>query len=138
VETLLSTRAALLQALAAPGYGLELIERVRRATSGLVLLRPGSVYPALHALEQERLVTVRRVQAAGRAGRPRRYYELTLVGVRQAMAQREALVGLLAGVQPAPAVPDVGEMRQGLENCSALSGSVLELQQRMGATARRS
>ncbi len=138
MQTLLSTKAALLQALGAPGYGLELIERIRRGTHGRLRLRPGSVYPALHALEQEGLVTVRRVRAAGRAGRPRRYYELTLAGVRGAMAQRGALLGLLAGVQPTTVVPDVAEMRKRLESCSALSGSVLELQRRMAAAAPRS
>ena len=56
MDTPLSARAALLQALAIAGYGMELIERVRRDTHGHVRLRMGSVYPALGRLERERLV----------------------------------------------------------------------------------
>lgn len=128
METLLSAKAALLQALVVPGYGLDLIDRIRRGSGGLVDLRPGSVYPALRALEREGLVVVRRQGAEGR-GRPRRYYELTLTGVQVAMTQRTALLGLLRG-EPG-ATPEVGEMRKRLESCSSLSGSVLDLQRRV-------
>src|SRR5574341_1438418 len=85
VETPLSARAALLQALRVPGYGLELMKRVHDSTGGVVGLRMGSIYPALRALEGEGLVRCLRV-AARRKGRPRRYYELTPRGVRAAMA----------------------------------------------------
>ena len=133
MDTPLNAKAALLQALAVPGYGLELIERVRRGSAGLVRLRLGSVYPALRALEQERLVAVRPVSAPARGGRPRRYYELTLKGVQVAMAQREGLLDLLRGFRP-PVVTDFsGEMRQRLESCSSVSGSVLELERRAQA-----
>ena len=130
METPLSAKAALLQALAVPGYGLDLLERVQRDSAGLIRLRPGSVYPALRAMEQEGLVAVRPGQPGGRRGRPRRYYELTLRGVQVAMAQREALLDLLGG--PGVAVTaEVGEMRRRLESCSSLSASVLELERRV-------
>ena len=133
MNTPLSAKAALLQGLAVPGYGLELIERVRRGSAGLVRLRLGSVYPALRAMEQEGLLAVRRMRATKRGGRPRRYYELTPRGAQVAMAQREALLELLRGLRLPPVVPDLGEMRQGLESCSSVSGSVLELQRRLQA-----
>jgi DNA-binding PadR family transcriptional regulator len=130
VDTPLSAKAALLQALAVPGYGLDLLERVQRDSAGLIRLRPGSVYPALRAMEQEGLVSVRPAQAGGRRGRPRRYYELTLRGVQVAMAQRDALLDLLGGPGVIVAVK-VGEMRRRLESCSSLSASVLELEGRV-------
>lgn len=130
METPLSAKAALLQALTAPGYGLDLLERVRRASAGLIRLRPGSIYPALRAMEQEGLVAVRPGQPGGRRGRPRRYYELTLRGVEVAMAQRAALLELL-GSPGVTVTPDVGAMRRQLESCSSLSASVVELERRV-------
>ena len=113
-----------------PGYGLDLRERVQRASAGLIRLRPGSIYPALRAMEQEGLVAVRPGQAGGHRGRPRRYYELTLRGVQVAMAQRAALLELLGG-RGVTVTPDVDAMRRRLESCSSLSGSVVELERRV-------
>src|ERR671911_368875 len=95
MQTPVSARAALLQALTMPGYGLDLIARVRRGSGGRVLLRMGSVYPALLSLERQGLVRRRRKVGGQRRGRPRQYYELTLAGVQAAMDEREALLGLL-------------------------------------------
>jgi PadR family transcriptional regulator PadR len=92
------SRLALLQALiAGPGYGLELVERVRSRTSGKVALRNGSVYPTLRDMEREGLVTS--YDAAEnleeRGGRPRKYYKLTARGAKVAQEQRAAFAGLL-------------------------------------------
>ena len=127
METLLSARAALLQALTLPGYGLDLIERVRRSSGGRILLRTGSVYPALVSLARAGLV---RQRAAGdrHRGRPRRYYELTVLGASAATAEREAVLGLLQGTTTAPAAADPAGMRDRLRACSDLSLAVLRLQ----------
>ena len=78
-----SAKAALLQALTTgPGYGLELLERISDRTGDRVRLRLGSLYPALRALQQEGLV--RSWDRSRRRGRPRRYYELTIKGIRSA------------------------------------------------------
>lgn len=130
VQTPLSTKAALLQALSVPGCCLDLVERVQRESAGVIRLKPGGVHRALRAMEPEGLVMVRARQPCGPRGRPRRYYELTLRGVRVAMAQRTALLGLLR--RPGVAVTtDVGEMRRQLERSSSLSGSVLSLERRV-------
>jgi DNA-binding PadR family transcriptional regulator len=136
VETPLSAKAALLQSLTVPGYGLDLLKRVQRDSAGLIRLRLGSIYPALRAMEQEGLVAVRPGQSGGHRGRPRRYYELTLRGVRAAMSQRGALLSLLGGPQ-VRVTPDVGKMRRQLESCSALSGSVVELERRVQRVVER-
>ena len=122
----LSARAALLQALAVPGYGLDLIARVRRGSGGRVRLQVGSVYPALLSLERQGLVRRRRVDGR-RRGRPRQYYELTVTGVRAAMDEREALLGLLR-LPETGAAADPGAMRERMQRCSDLSAAVRRLQ----------
>ena len=125
METPLSARAALLQALAVPGYGLDLIARVRRASGGRVRLRMGSVYPALLSLERQGLVRRRRVDGR-RRGRPRQYYELTVPGVLAAMDEREAVLGLHR-VPEAETGADHGAMRERMQRCSDLSAAVRRL-----------
>jgi PadR family transcriptional regulator PadR len=102
VESPLSARAALLAALiTGKGFGLELIERVRTTTKGLVQLNEGSVYPALRALERSGFVrSFEGEPLPDRGGRPRRYYELTADGLRQARAHREGLAPLFGATVP--------------------------------------
>lgn len=92
----INPRVALLQALiSGPGYGLDLIERVKKQTKGKVVLGQGSVYPALRDLEREGLLeSYEGEPLPERAGRPRRYYRLSALGARAAMEQREAVWGL--------------------------------------------
>lgn len=102
MDTIVSARAALLQALAGgPGYGTQLIARVRSRTGGRVSLLQGSVYPALQALEQSGLAEsyVDADAVALWGGRPRRYYRLTALGQAAVDRERSALLGLfrLAG-----------------------------------------
>jgi DNA-binding PadR family transcriptional regulator len=58
------------------GYGV--IEHVRRASGGLFDYPEGTVYPALHRLEDEGLVSSHWIEPDG--GRRRRVYELTRKG----------------------------------------------------------
>jgi PadR family transcriptional regulator, regulatory protein PadR len=94
---MLDTRLALLQALVSgDSYGLALIDHVRAATRGKVVLRQGRVYPVLRELEREGLVRSYDGEAMPeRGGRPRRYYALTAEGRRTALREAKALVGLL-------------------------------------------
>ena len=121
MESLIGSKAAVLQALLrGPGYGLELLERVAGRTAGRLQLAQASAYPALRELEGEGLVrswTQRRVRRG--AGRPRRYYELTSKGLRQAMALRDALRSLAGPLSPQPSLSERRAMelrlRRGLE-----------------------
>ncbi len=91
------TKMALLQALVAkPGYGLELVERVKTRTKGKIALRNGSVYPTLRDLERDGLVESYEVDEAleERGGRPRRYYRLTAIGAKVALEDRKVMAGL--------------------------------------------
>lgn len=89
MDSPISAKAALLEVLlSGPGYGLDLIDRVKKKTHGKIVLGQGSVYPALHDLEEERLVE-------SWEGEQRRvYFKLTPVGERAAMDQREVVLGL--------------------------------------------
>jgi PadR family transcriptional regulator PadR len=94
----IDTHTALLQALIqGQSYGLELIERVAKSTNGRVRILQGSVYPVLRGMEAAGLVTSHDGEPlAERAGRPRRYYELTAKGLRAARSDAAALAGLLS------------------------------------------
>jgi len=98
VEAPLTTRAALLLALRdGAGYGLDLIRRVSERSGGRLRLSAARVYPSLKALEREKLVRASVVAPGGRRGaRSRTYYDLTLAGVRESTACRDAVAGLAA------------------------------------------
>jgi PadR family transcriptional regulator PadR len=102
MESPITAKAALLQALVqGEGYGLDLIERVRKRTHGRVALGQGSVYPALRDLENEGLVKSYEADALPeRGGRPRRYYKLTASGQRAALADTRAVASLFAILTP--------------------------------------
>jgi len=68
----------LLSALAdGPAHGYALIERLRERSDGVLTFPEGTVYPALHKLERQALVSSRWVDAGGRR---RRVYALTRRG----------------------------------------------------------
>ncbi|WP_437982940.1 PadR family transcriptional regulator [Sorangium sp. So ce117] len=95
-----TAKAALLQALVSgPGYGLDLIERVKKQTNGGLVLGQGSVYPALRELERDGLLDSYECEPVPeRGGRPRRYYRLNALGAKAAMEQREVVWGLFSPV----------------------------------------
>jgi PadR family transcriptional regulator, regulatory protein PadR len=130
VKSPLAARAAILLALAEPGYGLQIIDRIRARTGGRVRLRLGSVYPALRALERQRLLRSWEVPAA-KGGRRRRYYELTVKGVEAATGQRELVRDLLGPPAEALTPETVNAMRDRLAECAAVSAFVQDLRRRM-------
>ncbi len=128
-----SAKATLLQALTTgPGYGLELLERIGDRTGGRVRLRPGSLYPALRALQQEGLV--RAWAGARQRGRPRQYYELTSEGIRSAEEMR-SVIGLFVGTVPPSPAPqrERSKMRERIRRCARVSGFTGELRRHMEA-----
>src|SRR5258708_26741855 len=77
-----------------PRHGYAIIEALRQATGGRLDLPTGTIYPALHRLEQARLIAGS--WSVG-AGRRRRIYQLTPAGAR-------ALAGKPADWRQIPAV----------------------------------
>jgi PadR family transcriptional regulator PadR len=70
---------------AGPGHGYSIIRAIRERSDGEFELLEGSLYPALHRLERERLVTS---SWSNVAGRKRRVYKLSPKG-RATLAQQE-------------------------------------------------
>ena len=95
-----------LAALAAsPAHGYAVIEEIRRRSKRAFDLPEGTIYPALHRLEQAGLLSSRWVTAE--SGRRRRIYALTKRGEDAFAGQRavwqqfsNAMGGLLAGARP--------------------------------------
>jgi PadR family transcriptional regulator PadR len=67
-------------------YGYEILQEAERRSAREFLLKEGTVYPALHNLEQNGLLKA--VWRSGDAGPRRKYYRLTAKGRRQAQAKR--------------------------------------------------
>jgi PadR family transcriptional regulator, regulatory protein PadR len=94
-----------LAALAAgPAHGYAVIEEIRRKSRQAFDLPEGTIYPALHRLEQAGLLSSRWVTAE--SGRRRRVYSLTRRGNRALVERRavwqefsQAIGGLLAGAK---------------------------------------
>jgi PadR family transcriptional regulator PadR len=61
-------------------YGYEIVKAILAKTNQTLAFGEGCIYPCLHYLEEEKLVTSRR-KAVG--GRSRNYYELTRRGARR-------------------------------------------------------
>jgi DNA-binding PadR family transcriptional regulator len=138
---MLTARSALLLALRqGPGYGRQLMRRVRTATGGRVSLVPGSVYPGLRALAEAGLVRKWTVVAGRtRGGRARTYYELTVPGVRMGESEAAALAGLaLAGRSGRRASPaEQAAMRSRIERVSALHAFATQARESVARAGRR-
>ncbi|MBI4298681.1 MAG: helix-turn-helix transcriptional regulator [Chloroflexi bacterium] len=71
-----STKTLLLAMLSQePMYGYRLVKEMKNRSSGYFLFKEGTLYPALHRLEKEGLVSGEWNQTPG--GQQRRYYFIT-------------------------------------------------------------
>jgi transcriptional regulator len=71
-----------------PAHGYAVIQEIRHRSGGAFDLPEGTIYPALHRLEQSGSLSSR--WAMGDSGRQRRVYSLTRSG-RRALADQRAL-----------------------------------------------
>jgi PadR family transcriptional regulator len=75
-----------LKALSAgPMHGLDVSRRIAQLTQGTFDVKPGSLFPALHRLEQEGWVSAS--WGRSQTNRRARYYSLTRAGRRQLSAE---------------------------------------------------
>ena len=120
--TALNTETALfVELLHGPGYGLDLIERVRVRGGGRIRLRQGVVYPTLRELRRRKLLLSWSVATPG-SGRPRTYYDLGPQGLALAQAHREAIAGLAGKpTSPRPTRHELAMMRRRLFECGEVS-----------------
>ena len=68
-------------------YGYQMITELARRSDHSFELKEGTLYPILHALEAERLVTVREKEAE--TGRVRKYYRITKKGMKALEEKKE-------------------------------------------------
>lgn len=61
-------------------YGYEITQKVKGLTKGELVITEGALYPLLHRLEADGLVTV---ETANIGNRVRKYYSLTKAGKKQ-------------------------------------------------------
>ena len=61
-------------------YGYQIIEELEQRSNNVFQMKEGTLYPILHTLEKEHLVTAQDRSAAN--GRTRRYYHITTQGLK--------------------------------------------------------
>jgi transcriptional regulator len=69
-----------------PRHGISVAERIRQTTSGTFAVAPGSLFPALHRLEQSGFIHGEWTQSS--EGRRVKSYRLTALGRRQLAAEK--------------------------------------------------
>ena len=68
-------------------FGYQMITELARRSDRTFELKEGTLYPILHALEADRLVTVREKEAE--TGRVRKYYRITRKGMKALEEKKE-------------------------------------------------
>ena len=86
-------------------YGYEILQQVTALSRGQVAWSEGMLYPVLHRLERERLVTSRWETAA--SGRRRKYYRLTGSGGKRLEHDRSSWLAVHRALTQAWAVNNV-------------------------------
>lgn len=77
-------------------YGYEITQRVREITAGELQLTEGALYPTLHKLEAEGVLTTENALVDGRN---RKYYKLTENGHQQAQSAVSELTDFVSNLQ---------------------------------------
>jgi DNA-binding PadR family transcriptional regulator len=77
-------------------YGYEICQKVKELTNQELIIKEGSLYPALHKLLDDGLISVDEVLIANR---PRRYYQLTKEGKLEAEQKTNELSRFLKTMQ---------------------------------------
>ena len=80
----------------APLHGYAVIEQLRERSADVFDLPEGTVYPALHRLERQRMIKSR--WESGENARRRRLYSLTPMGRRQLKERRLQWSGFVSAV----------------------------------------
>ncbi len=73
-------------------YGYEITQKVKELTAGEMTITEGALYPALHKLEADGLLTTETQVVEGRA---RKYYSLTKTGQTEAASRVAELAAFL-------------------------------------------
>jgi len=77
-------------------YGYEITQRVKELTAGEIKLTEGALYPALHKMEADGLLSTEIQQVDNRV---RKYYRLTQDGQKEVIAKMSELQGFVENLQ---------------------------------------
>jgi transcriptional regulator len=80
-----------------PGHGYGIAQRILAITRETIRVNEGSLYPALHRLEQKRWLKAE--WRSSETGRDARFYSLTRAGERQLATEKESWDRLASAVQ---------------------------------------
>jgi DNA-binding PadR family transcriptional regulator len=80
----------------APTYGYEITQTVAERSKGYFELKEGSLYPALHRMERQKLL---RASWRDADGRRRKYYELTDAGQAELARRKRSWLSFAAGIK---------------------------------------
>ena len=91
-------RTIILKLLAEQGqmYGYQITQEVKTRTKEAILLTEGALYPTLHKLEAEGLLTTEKVYVGKRV---RKYYQLTETGNAAAVAKVQEFADFVRTMQ---------------------------------------
>ena len=78
-----------------PSYGYEIVQTVLSRSGGQFELKEGSLYPALHRLERQKLLSSYWTEHEGRR---RKYYKLSAAGRKALAARRQEWQAFAQGV----------------------------------------
>lgn len=70
-----------------PRHGVGVADRIEQITRGAFLVKPGSLFPALHRLEQEGYIAGTWSETP--EGRRAKYYKITTAGLKQLAAEKK-------------------------------------------------
>ena len=81
-----------------PRHGVGVADRIRQISNGTFVVKPGSLFPALHRLEEEGFITGEWGETP--EGRRAKYYRITPAGQRQLASEKKnwARVALAIGL----------------------------------------
>ena len=71
-----------------PNHGYAIAQRIRRISNEVLQIQQGSLYPALHRLEQRKWLKAEWGEAE--SGREAKFYSLTAAGRKQLEAEEES------------------------------------------------
>ena len=102
-----STRPMILSILfSGENYGYRIIQRVKQVSGGTLAWSDGMLYPVLHRLEKEGLISSQ--WKISEESRPRKYYMITESGRQELVAERKqwmSVHGVLSKLwEPLPAI----------------------------------
>jgi len=80
-----------------PAHGYGIAQRLEQISNSVVQVNQGSLYPALHRLEQKRWLTAAWKQSE--TGREAKFYSLTAAGRKQLAVERDSWARLAGAVR---------------------------------------